>query len=989
MVTKEVVIPGPVVLIYSSKFLAEVANRPTPFIQELDGLARQGALPATLETTNDGWRMGLYAARHVTWLYPTRGDDAYSLGRPARRQFRDEERLVKQALLLRCTGGFYAFPDLRTLNTERRAQRLPATSTYGDHLWREWRSLVPAAAQPAAQPSAHGRYLDLLDMVVDASRQIETQRFAELPPYHYSSCSPAKEKRYSARGVYVIRMAGRETPPENTMVCLGDAPHVRGKVIRVEGRAVTVRFEPGADYESIRGQGFLKPLPSDRVFRAQREAISQLRKGQTGNPRLIDTLVSAHFEPYRPATHVQPGRADLDADQRNAFQRALEVPDILCVLGPPGAGKTTTIVEVVKAAVARGQRVLVTSHTHRAVDNVLENLPPDLNVVRIGSEDNIGTKIKALSSESRVEAVRREILEDTALFDALSQLRGQRPVLDRYLAHLRSLIGQASAEQAELDRVQSAIAEAVERAGAPLRPQVAQAAQAVEHHRSATASLDASMRRVERQVWAAQEKIDNRAPFTFVWRWLLSRRRGRMEGLHQALTEARAAAAHAESTLAALRAHVERIAAHDPRVAQLTTDREHAQKALAGRWAELTQAGEFMRGSLRAVATAPPPLPGPAVPEWSKFQQWCESTLSLVDRRLTVLSEWRARISDLSVELERELASYAQVVGATCIGTDTSALISKLEFDLAIVDEAGQISTPNLLVPLVRSRRAMLVGDHKQLPPFLDEDVRKWASNLGDGTDLTPDEAKTVTAFLARSGFELLFPNAPASNAIWLRTQRRMPAEIADFVSTSFYFGQLRTEHRGGVRDAVFTSPFAMVDTADQAARQRAETRMSGRGEAIAHGYRNELEAHIIVDLVTGLAGNYRDWAVIVPFNAQKELVIRRLAVQMGASSDVADNVGSVDSFQGGERDLIIFGFTRSNPYGDIGFLRELRRFNVAITRAKRQLVLVGDLSTLLVAKDEGFRDLMKAMNDHLAHTGDRRPSLELTATLQSFKERS
>ncbi len=444
MTTRAIVIPGPVVFIYSSKFLTDVGNRLTPFMQEVDGLARQGTLPVTLEVTAKGWRMAVYAARYVAWLYPTQAGDAYNLGHAARRQFRDEDRLVKRALLVRCPGGFRALPDLRTVNGERNAGRLPATTTYGDHLWREWQAADPAGDQPPSQPTAHERYLDLLELVVDASRQIEADRYAATPPFHYVSRSATKEQRYSARPVYRFRVAGREGPAANTMVCLGDMPKVRGKVIRVDGREVTVRFEPGADFDHIAGQGTLRTLPSERVFRAQREAIAQLRRRETKNPRLLDAIAFASFLPYQPATSAQPKR-DLDPDQLNAFRRALEVPDILNVLGPPGAGKTTTIVEVVKTAVARGQRVLITSHTHRAVDNVLESLPPDLNVVRIGSEDNLSSKVKALSSESRAESVRKEILGDTALLDRLAEVRGQRPVLDRYLAHLRSLIEQAGA----------------------------------------------------------------------------------------------------------------------------------------------------------------------------------------------------------------------------------------------------------------------------------------------------------------------------------------------------------------------------------------------------------------------------------------------------------------------------------------------------------------------------------------------------------------
>jgi superfamily I DNA and/or RNA helicase len=244
-----------------------------------------------------------------------------------------------------------------------------------------------------------------------------------------------------------------------------------------------------------------------------------------------------------------------------------------------------------------------------------------------------------------------------------------------------------------------------------------------------------------------------------------------------------------------------------------------------------------------------------------------------------------------------------------------------------------------------------------------------------------------VRDLLAKSGFELLFPRAGQANAVWLRTQRRMPIEIASFVSETFYSGRLRTEHDGSGPNAVFRSPFAFVDTADRSRRERAETAMSRLGTDVRHGYRNELEARIITDLVVALGPQFRDWAVIVPFNAQKDLVIEHLCTVLGSSTLVADNVGTVDSFQGGERDLVVFGFTRSNPVGGIGFLRELRRFNVAVTRARRQLVLVGDLATLCVAKDPGFEALMHSMCDHLGRSGVRRPSRDVAAALESGSE--
>ncbi|WP_163508978.1 DEAD/DEAH box helicase [Fodinicola acaciae] len=995
MAVGEVAVGGPITLIYSNRFLTDIDNRVTPFVQEISQLAGMGQLPITLEVMDrdPGWRMAVYSSRYVAWLYPTKGGDVYNLGHAARRQFRDEDRLVKGALLLRCPYQLRLFPNLPSFNQAVRAGHTPRTSSHADLLWRAWHGLPAMDGKRARPPSLltpHTDYLDLLDTVVEASRQIETDRQTSMPPQHYVAREAAKEKRYSARGVYRFRLAGRGELTANTMVCLGEYAEARGRVIRADGNTATVRFEPGTDYDRIPAQGTLKILLSDRVFRAQKDAIAVLRNGQSSNPRLLDNLVSTTFLPYQPTASGTPKPSlDLDPDQLEAFRRALTVPDVLCVLGPPGAGKTTTIVEVVQASVALGRRVLITSHTHRAVDNVLENLPSDVNAVRIGNEDNMSSRVKAMSAESRVEEVRAGIVAGSGLFDTLQEVARQRPLLDRYLSHLSSNLDAVEAAQRELVGITPPLAEAVRRASASIQPQLRRAEVMLARQQSVVVKQDSVAARRRQRLSAAESRAASGSATAFVHRWVAGWQRGRLARLGQLLPTARTALEAAESAAASLRDQAEAMAAHDPRVVELIARRDTAKRKLEGGWPDMERIGALIEQMLRPAISIAPPLRHEVV-DWAEFHRRCVAGLGLLENRRALLAEWRERISDLSAGLEREIARYSDVVGATCVGTDTSALISGLEFDLAIVDEAGQISTPNLLIPLVRSERAMLVGDHKQLPPFLDEEVRKWADSLiGQQTSLTAQGVADVSALLAKSGFELLFPRAPRSNAVWLKTQRRMPEQIAKFVSDTFYSGQLRTAHRGVAPNSFFLSPFAMVDTSDRPTGERKETAMRQLKGAQRHGYRNDLEAAIIVSLLQALAGQYRDWAVIVPFNAQKELLIERLSAARSTSTQVADHVGSVDSFQGGERDLIIFGFTRSNPNGDIGFLKELRRFNVAITRAKQQLVLVGDLMTLCNAKNRDFQDTMVAMTEHLRRVGHLRRSGDVMAALSTESRRA
>ncbi|TKF94750.1 AAA domain-containing protein, partial [Vibrio sp. F13] len=130
--------------------------------------------------------------------------------------------------------------------------------------------------------------------------------------------------------------------------------------------------------------------------------------------------------------------------------------------------------------------------------------------------------------------------------------------------------------------------------------------------------------------------------------------------------------------------------------------------------------------------------------------------------------------------LYKILIENVNVVGATCIGINTKALFRELDFDVVIVDESGQIQLHNLIVPLSRANKAILVGDHKQLPPVVSDEVLEEveAKDFGDYKDL-----------YRLSWFEHLWNAAPDDRKIMLDTQFRCPSIISDFVSEAFYEG--------------------------------------------------------------------------------------------------------------------------------------------------------------------------------------------------------
>ncbi|MFG2044003.1 DEAD/DEAH box helicase [Dactylosporangium sp. NPDC048998] len=946
-------------------------------IGEMARLCAAGTLPARIEESPA--RLIVYTQRHAATLYVSDHGDAYRLGHVARLTFKDQERLLRGALTLMGVAGWRAFEHVRDVP--------PGWSAQWPAIAREWSLLDAQRAVASAHPPHHAAYLDLLTEVVEATRDIEIERQRTAPPAQYARKRSTREERHSGRGVYTFTLVRPARLTVGAPVFIADEPNLRGRIVRVDGLDVVVRFDSAVDYRSIPDQGGLHELPSDRVHKAQLDAIETLRQGRAVNPQLLAELVDRRLRPFSPAA-VAP-REPLDPGQLSAFRSALRVPDQLLVLGPPGTGKTRTIIEIAAGSVAVGERVLVTSHTNRAVDNVLERLPGHLRAVRVGNEDSMTSQARTFMVEAQVQGLRDEILAATegtasrlsAFADAQPPGSASSAPAVRWLEFLGAQVDEARAADARAQTAAAAGDAARQRAIAPIAAQLAMAGAALQRVRADLAGAERHLAAARRRFAAADARA-SRGLLAFFFRWLAARRWRSAQAAEATAGSVRAAAGQAEAAHVGLLAQADALAWRDPETARQAAARDAAAVERRAALEQARRAAEVIRDCLRPVPAAPGLPPAPEADDlagWEQHRRLTAEAVTAVRSRAGLLAEWRDRVRDADEELQRELVRYADVVVATCVGTATTALLAELEFDLAVVDEAGQISTPNLLVPLVRAKRSVLVGDHHQLPPYLDDEVKGWMESLRGGA------AEQVADLLRRSAFERLYLSADDQHRVMLTIQRRMPEPLARFVSDRFYSGVLTTEHPGGPSDSVFRAPFAMVDTADQPVARRAERPGRRQEEWGRGGYINPFEADLITLLITWYVDQYPDWAVIVPYRAQVELVTEQLTKALGDAAVIADNVGTVDAFQGGERDLIVYGFTRSNKQGDIGFLKELRRINVAITRARRQLVLVGDGSTLRAARDRPFAELMLALTDHLTHSGDLRPSREVQQQLEGL----
>ncbi|MGM0436775.1 MAG: IGHMBP2 family helicase [Bacillota bacterium] len=327
--------------------------------------------------------------------------------------------------------------------------------------------------------------------------------------------------------------------------------------------------------------------------------------------------------------------------------------------------------------------------------------------------------------------------------------------------------------------------------------------------------------------------------------------------------------------------------------------------------------------------------------QMEKMAKWLE----LQDK----IDDYFTKVDELENKAINELINQADVVCATN-STSGSELMAEKEFDLVVIDEATQSTEPGALIPIVRSNKAILIGDHKQLPP-------------------TVLNQKAADAGLKKSLFERLYEIH--GDELWslLQIQYRMHDKIMNFSNHKFYSGRLVSDESVadhtlrdlGVeseKNRCFTDkalipdkPIVFIDTSNMEAEERSLSS--------SNSYDNPVEAEIVLDLVDEaqkLGVDGEDIAVITPYKDQVDLLNHR------CKSEKIE-INTVDGFQGREKELIVLSLVRSNKRDNIGFLRDLRRMNVSLTRAKRKLIIIGDKDT--ISSHRLYEDLVNYVKEN------------------------
>ncbi len=313
----------------------------------------------------------------------------------------------------------------------------------------------------------------------------------------------------------------------------------------------------------------------------------------------------------------------------------------------------------------------------------------------------------------------------------------------------------------------------------------------------------------------------------------------------------------------------------------------------------------------------------------SQLQKCCNDWWNLINK--TELREVDSQVLEV-------LINSHNIIGATCVGLANKSIgLDLVEFDIAIIDEAGRATPPELLIPMLRAKKVVLFGDHFQLPPQYDRKLLAFMEEDNEDKLFYFDKE-----FLEKSYFENLYLDFPDSNKSILTDQFRMPKEIGVLISNLFYHKKLKN---GKIKSSEnFYDEKHTIRWIDVIGTQRIDNKSSYNLEEI------EKICVLIKDINKKLKVE-KSLAVITPYSAQKKKLKLKIN-ENNFDKFKSLKIDTIDSFQGEEADIVIYSTVRTK--GNLSFLIDRKRLNVAISRTKENLIFVGNKNYLRSAKVSG-----------------------------------
>ena len=345
--------------------------------------------------------------------------------------------------------------------------------------------------------------------------------------------------------------------------------------------------------------------------------------------------------------------------------------------------------------------------------------------------------------------------------------------------------------------------------------------------------------------------------------------------------------------------------------------------------------------------------------KYNNYLQLLHSKADLGDKIATEWLDILYHSLHKNADIGELLIHEHRIIGATCVGLAQKNIgLEEMTFDLVIIDEAGKALAPEILIPLNKAQKVIMIGDHKQLPPVVNPAIYDPEKIELD------DRLYFKQEIFDTSFFEREFMACPSSNKTTLTTQYRMPAIIGNMVSELFYEGAIKNgTNTEGKKPLFFESSLNLIDMSN----------IEDYHEEDVGSPQNKYEAQYVLNLVQQIRKSKNDVriAVITPYKGQKRKIINTFYANN--INPIRDNIAidTVDAFQGDEAEIVIYCTTRS--IRKTKFFSDYRRLNVAFSRAKNELIIIASVKYL---KKYNLKEPIRKVLDYIIeHNCVRQPT--------------
>lgn len=624
-----------------------------------------------------------------------------------------------------------------------------------------------------------------------------------------------------------------------------------------------------------------------------------------------------------------------DLYQEQALNAALNTDNIMLIQGPPGTGKTAVIQTLMKCFIEIGQQeILLTSYQHLAVDNAMEGLATSgMLAHRFGGDTHMDQMLN--SYKKIVQMIVTPLKNNDALYTILEDEHYSQTIatmIQSLMPYIEGLDYQKVQQLAQLMANladEEALSVQAYLALFPLQQAVEEAQQGTMDAMPLNATLYeeyATLQKQAQQLTSADVKK---------WKSFLEKLQPVMNA--NQLTQSM------QTFKQVKRARQDLVMIKNDNALQ-----QHFMEQLA----MLDEQCKIIveRPSAANVHTYEPleKIVKEVIIELQTLESQSEAEKLTEEQK--IIKDYTQQLENDPLNLAKLVGRYAQVKGVTCQQAVAyrHGLYDTI-FDVVIIDEAARANPLDLLIPMALGKKIILVGDHKQLPHIL-EPAFEQEHELVD---------HSFEEIYKKSLFERLYQQLPITKKVMLTKQFRMTPVIGELVSRLFYDGHL--EHG-------LTSEQLVNDTGMYNERAIAWLDIPYHVGGEQGRYINREEAQRIITEVRQLlekAPQYDGRIGVITFYKEQQQLLETMLESAGLQKRV--QCGTVDAFQGKECDVIYLSTVRSNQhkkvYRALGFLRSRNRFNVALSRARRLVVIVGDAATL--RQEQMFADVYTYIEEH------------------------